>query len=101
MRGNSKASYNELTAAMIAFEGSYKTLPKVAAACQYEGCDSVENLEQHHLNPQVNLNRKDLTEYMKSLISKKRKLVTLCRKHHQLMHRRKVFTKKPTKANTK
>jgi len=88
---------------MIAFEGSYKTLPKVAAACQYEGCDSVNNLEQHHLNPQVSLKRKDLTAYMKSLISKKRKLITLCRKHHQLMHRRRIFIKKPkksTKTNT-
>jgi len=88
---------------MIAFEGSYKTLPKVAAACQYEGCDSVNNLEQYHLNPQVSLKRKDLTAYMKSLISKKRKLITLCRKHHQLMHRRRIFIKKPkksTKTNT-
>jgi len=88
---------------MIAFEGSYKTLPKVAAACQYEGCDSVNNLEQHHLNPHVSLKRKDLTAYMKSLISKKRKLITLCRKHHQLMHRRRIFIKKPkksTKTNT-
>lgn len=101
LRGNSNISYNELTAAMKAFEGSYKTLPKVAAACQYEGCDSVENLEQHHLNPQVNLKRKDLTTYMKFLISKKRKLVTLCRKHHQLMHRRRVFINKSTKTNTK
>jgi tRNA/tmRNA/rRNA uracil-C5-methylase (TrmA/RlmC/RlmD family) len=86
---------------MEAFEGSYKTLLKVAAACQYEGCDSVKNLEQHHINPQVNLKRKDLTEYMKSLISSKRKLVTLCRTHHQLMHRRRIFIKKPKKASTK
>lgn len=86
---------------MKAVEGSYRTLPKVAAACQYEGCDSVENLEQHHINPQVNLNRKDLTAYMKSLISCQRKLVTLCRKHHQLMHRRRIFVKKPTKVDAK
>jgi tRNA/tmRNA/rRNA uracil-C5-methylase (TrmA/RlmC/RlmD family) len=85
---------------MKAFEGSYKTLPKVAETCQYEGCDSTEHLEQHHINPQVNLKRKDLTEYMKSLISSKRKLVTLCRKHHQLMHRRRIFIK-PKKDDTK
>lgn len=101
LRANSNISINELDAVMQATEGSYKSLPKVAATCQFEGCDSILNLEQHHINPQVNLKRKDLTDYMKSLISKKRKLVTLCRKHHQLMHRRRIFTKKPKKADTK
>lgn len=101
LRGNSEINFNELVIKMRTVEGSYKTLPKVAEACQYEGCDSTENLEQHHINPQVNLKRKDLTEYMRSLISKKRKLVTLCRKHHQLMHRRRIFSKKPKKADIK
>jgi len=100
LRG-SKNNYVDLIATMESFEGSYKTLPKVAEACQYEGCSQTENLEQHHINPQVNLKRKDLTPFMQSLISKKRKMVTLCRKHHQLMHRRRIFISKPKKAMNK
>jgi hypothetical protein len=93
LRGNSSVNLSELNKTIEAVEGSYKSLPKVATCCQYENCSVTENLEQHHINPQVNLKRKDLTEFMKSLISKKRKMVTLCRKHHNLMHRRRLFKK--------
>ena len=83
-----------------AVEGSYKSLKKVADVCQVEGCNTSTDLEQHHLNPQVNLKRKDLTNYMKSIISNKRKVVTVCRKHHNEMHRRRMFLPKTKKKNS-
>lgn len=36
-------------------KGSYKNTLKGAQTCQYEGCDASENLEEHHINPQVNI----------------------------------------------
>jgi hypothetical protein len=77
-------------------KGSYKATPKGAQTCQYEGCDASDNLEEHHINPQVHI-RKDLNPFMKSLIAKKRKTITLCRKHHNLCHRRRIFLAKPKK----
>jgi Type II intron maturase len=75
---------------------SYKNTLKGAQTCQYEGCDASDNLEEHHINPQVSV-RKDLNPFMKSLIAKKRKTITLCRKHHNLCHRRRIFLAKPKK----
>lgn len=72
-------------------KGSYKSLPKEDKVCQYEGCIKTEELEAHHINPQISIKRKDLTPYEKSIISKKRKIVTLCRKHHMMLHRRRLF----------
>jgi hypothetical protein len=55
------------------------------------GCKETQNLEVHHLNPQSNLNsKKNLTAFEKSLIIKKRKTITLCRKHHLVVHNKQL-----------
>lgn len=73
-------------------QGSYKKLPKESKVCQYEGCESTSGLEAHHLNPQVSINRKDLSSFTKSLLARKRKTVILCRKHHMELHKRRILT---------
>jgi hypothetical protein len=35
--------------------GIKKNTLKGAQTCQYEGCDASDNLEEHHINPQVNI----------------------------------------------
>jgi len=70
--------------------GSYKSNPKTDMVCQYEGCNSTEKLEEHHLNPQSNIS-KNLTAFEQKLISHKRKTVTLCQFHHKLLHGKKVL----------
>jgi group II intron reverse transcriptase/maturase len=75
-----------------AVKGSHKLNIKSADVCQYEDCDVSENLEAHHINPIANLSkRKDLSEFEKALIRRKRKTVMLCKKHHNLMHKKGVF----------
>jgi hypothetical protein len=75
-----------------AVKGSHNLNIKSADVCQYEGCDATEHLEAHHINPIANLSkRKDLSEFEKALVRRKRKTVMLCKKHHNLMHRKGVF----------
>lgn len=71
--------------------GSYKQLPKTSLVCQYAGCDSTIDLEEHHVNPQANIS-KNLTAFEKSLIAKQRKTITLCRKHHMILHGKNVVS---------
>lgn len=75
-----------------AVKGSHKLNIKSADICQYEGCEAVENLEAHHINPVANLSkRKDLSEFEKALVRRKRKTVMLCKKHHNMLHKKGVF----------
>lgn len=69
-------------------QGSYKQLPKTANICQYEGCMETSNLQEHHINPQINI-PKNLSPFSKSLRSKERVTVSLCKKHHDEIHNRK------------
>jgi len=78
--------YNEA----LDIQGSYKSLPK-EEKCEYQNCEVTDNLEVHHINPRVNLTRKDLTPFMKSFILKERKVVTLCKKHHALVYKRRIL----------
>lgn len=72
--------------------GSTKTNLKTHNVCEYEGCDKTENLEAHHLNPMSNLaKRRDLSTFEKALLRRKRKVVMLCKKHHNLLHRKRLF----------
>jgi hypothetical protein len=73
-------------------QGSYKSNLNLAVVCQYNGCNKTQNLEVHHLNPQINLNTKtNLTAFEKSLLVKKRKTITLCREHHMFAHNKKLI----------
>jgi hypothetical protein len=75
-----------------AVKGSHKLNIQLADVCQYENCDVSENLEAHHINPIANLSkRKDLSEFERALVRRKRKTVMLCKKHHNLMHKKGVF----------
>jgi len=70
-------------------KGSYRSLIKSSDQCQFPGCGVKEELEEHHVNPQVNISNK-LSAFEKSLIAKKRKTITLCRKHHLDLHGKNV-----------
>lgn len=72
--------------------GSSKTNLKTSTTCEYDGCDAKENLESHHLNPVAGINRrKDLSPFEKALMARKRKVVMLCKKHHNQLHRKGVL----------
>jgi hypothetical protein len=62
--------------------GSSKKNLKTAMVCEYDGCSVAENLEAHH---------RDLTSFEKTLIRRKRKVVMLCKKHHTLLHKKRIF----------
>lgn len=70
-------------------KGSYRSNPKTSDHCQFPGCSVLGGLEEHHVNPQVNISNK-LSAFEKSLIAKKRKTITLCRKHHLVLHGKNV-----------
>lgn len=79
--------------------GSTKTNLKTSSTCEYEDCMIQENLEAHHINPMSNIaKRRDLSTFEKALIRRKRKVVMLCKKHHNLLHRKRLFESK-TKIN--
>jgi hypothetical protein len=63
---------------------------KIDKICNFEGCTVIDNLELHHLNPMVSA-RKDLSLAMRITIQRQRKTITLCKKHHNLMHERRVL----------
>lgn len=72
--------------------GSSKTSLKTSSVCEYESCEVTKNLEAYHLNPISNITkRKDLSPFKKHLIRRKRKVVMLCKKHHNLLHRKRIF----------
>ena len=93
-RGKSAVSIQNLDE-NVSIQASYKTLSKEQGSdtCQYEGCSAITLLEQHHLNPMINATRKGLSQYESSIIRSKRKMVTLCRKHHLLMHNKGILIK--------
>jgi len=91
-KGNLLQYQSVLDLEIDAVKGSNKLNVKSGNQCQYEGCDTTNNLEAHHINPIANLSkRKDLSAFEKDLIRRKRKTVMLCKKHHQLLHKKGVF----------
>jgi group II intron reverse transcriptase/maturase len=66
-------------------KGSYRQNPKTNITCQFKGCLETKGLEEHHVNPQQNISDQ-LTPFEHSLISKARKTVTLCKRHHAELH---------------
>lgn len=66
----------------------------------FPGCEIADGLEQYHFNPLKNLRkRRDLSENEKILIANKRKMVSLCKKHYMLLHK-KGITKREKKKKT-
>jgi len=70
--------------AIIEIRGSYNINVPTSKQCEYPGCYIKMGLEEHHINPQANI--KAATPFLKKLRAKSRKTVTLCRKHHLLVH---------------
>lgn len=77
--------------------GYFITSNELQKVCKYEDCTVTENLELHHLNPMVSAKRKDFSPAAKILLAKKRKTVTLYRKHHMMLHGRKLLKLKKEK----
>jgi retron-type reverse transcriptase len=77
-------------------KSSYKATSNGAQSCQYESCDASDHLEEHCLNPQVNI-WKDLNLFTKSLVQKKQNVIILCRKHSDLCHRSRILLAKSKK----
>jgi hypothetical protein len=70
--------------------GSYRQNTSGAKEkCELDGCESSENLELHHINPQKNISKK-LTAFERSLVAGQRKTITLCREHHKILHGKKI-----------
>jgi group II intron reverse transcriptase/maturase len=71
--------------------GSYNQQTSgVKEKCEIEDCESSENLELHHINPQKNISNK-FSAFEKSLIAGRRKTITLCREHHKILHGKKLI----------
>jgi len=90
MTNSNKINLSELNESLTSRAGFYAR-PVGADTCEYEGCFEVKHLELHHLNPMVNTKRKGYSAHERSIIAQKRKTVTLCRKHHQLMHNKGIL----------
>jgi len=73
------------------YSGTFKNSSQLGKVCEFEGCRTIESLELHHINPMVNAQRKDLSSAAKIILARKKKVVTLCRKHHMELHARKIF----------
>ena len=98
IRENSDLHPSMLEIEIDKIPASTKTNLKIADICEYEGCNEMEHLEAHHLNPMSNIaKREDLSMFEKALIRRKRKVVMLCKKHHNLLHRKRIFENKTKK----
>ena len=74
--------------------GSNKSNVKTVDVCEYENCNKTEHLQVHHINKIGKLyKRKDLSEFQKDLIRRKRKVVMLCKNHYDLLHRKGILSK--------
>ena len=91
-KGNLLQYQSVLDLEIDSVKGSHKLNIKSTDVCEYDGCDVTENLEAHHFNPIANLSkRKDLSAFEKALIRRKRKVIMLCKKHHNFLHKKGVF----------
>lgn len=94
---NPNVVYSDIIRLIDNMDGYFITSNELQKVCEYEDCVVTENLELHHLNPMVSAKRKDLSPAAKILLARKRKTVTLCRKHHMMLHERKLLKPKKEK----
>jgi group II intron reverse transcriptase/maturase len=83
--------YSDLIRVIDNTDGYFRTSNELQSMCEFDGCHNTKGLELHHINPMVSAKRKDLSPAAKILLAKKRKTVTLCKKHHALVHERKLL----------
>jgi group II intron reverse transcriptase/maturase len=86
--------YSDIIRILDNTDGYFRTSNELQNVCEFDGCQNTKGLELHHINPMVSAKRKDLSPAAKILLAKKRKTVTLCKKHHALMHERKLLKSK-------
>lgn len=91
MRNSEKIQYNVLIDNIENSRGTYFSR-KTKPTCEFEGCQNTKNLEAHHINPMASVRRKDLSPQAKLIIAKNRKVITICPKHHQELHKRRVLS---------
>lgn len=94
---NADAVYSDLIRVMDNTDGYFRTSNELQRMCEFDGCNKTENLELHHINRMASVRRKDLSSAVKIFLARKRKTVTLCKKHHALMHERKLLKQKKVK----
>ena len=88
---NADVVYSDLIRLIDNTDGYFRTSNELQNMCEFDGCYNTEGLELHHINPMVSVKRKDLSPAAKIFLARKRKTVTLCKKHHALMHERKLL----------
>lgn len=91
---NTGVAYSDFIRLIDNTDGSFRTSNELQNMCEFDGCHNIKGLELHHINPMVSAKRKDLSPAAKILLARKRKTVTLCKKHHALMHERKLLKQK-------
>lgn len=94
---NAEVVYSDLIRVIDNTDGYFRTSNELQSMCEFDGCYSTKGLELHHINPMISAKRKDLSPAAKILLARKRKTVTLCKKHHALMHERKLFKQEKKK----
>ena len=94
---NADVVYSDLIRIIDNTDGYYRTSNELQDMCEFEGCNAIKGLELHHINPMVSAKRKDLSPAAKILLARKRKTVTLCKKHHAEMHERKLLKQEKKK----
>jgi|JI8StandDraft_2_1071088.scaffolds.fasta_scaffold03265_6 group II intron reverse transcriptase/maturase len=94
---NADVVYSDLIRMIDNTDGYFRTSNELQSVCEFDGCHNIEGLELHHFNPMVSAKRKDLSPAAKILLARKRKTVTLCKKHHASMHERKLLKQEKKK----
>lgn len=92
-RSKSTINFNDSVCLGEQIESSYIQMSQKAKTCQYKGCEETSKLQEYYINRNVNLSRKELTFFMRSWISNRKKIVILCHKHYILMYRIRLFEK--------
>nr|YP_009495511.1 reverse transcriptase [Psammoneis japonica]AWQ64241.1 reverse transcriptase [Psammoneis japonica] len=88
---NAGVVYSDLIRVIDNTDGYFRTSNELQSMCEFDGCHNTKSLELHHINPMVSVMRKDLSPAAKILLARKRRTITLCKKHHALMHERKLL----------
>ena len=73
------------------------TPDELQTTCEYYGCHEIKGLELYTINKMVHTRRRDLSPELELLFTKKRKIITLCKKHYGIMHERRLLQQKNKK----
>jgi hypothetical protein len=75
--------------------GSSKSNLKTGTVCEYEGCEATEKLEAHHINLIATCIKEKIYQRSKNLLFvEKEKWLCFVKKHHQALHKKRIFKDK-------